>query len=832
MNPPRTSVFFRLTLISAAVASTLAAPAFAQTVAPQAPAAAPAAAPTTQAVDTVLVTGTRSRDRTALNTPVPVDILSAEDLRNAAGSNGELGSALSALLPSFNFQRQSNSGGADHVRSAQLRGMSPDQVLVLINGKRRHTAAVVNLESKVGKGTNPVDFNAIPVSAIKRVEVLRDGAGAQYGSDAVAGVINIILDDARTGGELELSTGTYRTKFDPTGKTITDGQNTQVRGKYGWALGDAGFVRAGAEIGAANPTNRAGRDEIPFFENQTPPNLALQGQRNYRAGEPKVDNAALWLNSAYDWTPDLKVYGFSTLTRRETEGAAFFRYPDSSANVPAIYPNGYLPRTTGTSTDFALTGGVKGASNLAGGEWLWDASLGYGRNSFDYGLANSANPSLGAATPRSFNLGNFTFEQATLNLDASREVNLGLAKPALFATGIELRRDGFSTSAGDAAAYATGPVTSSPAQSQGALALQPGDAIDVRRSVYGVFADLSADVSRELFVQGALRADRYSDFGSAVTGKLAARYAFTPAVALRGAVSSNFRAPSLAQENFSFTVTDFGTGGALASIRTLPANGRIARALGAPELKAEKSNNWSLGLTANPTRALSASLDLYEIRVKDRITLSERFSSAQLTSFIATNFGVAGVQGVNFFTNAVDTKTRGADLVITWTDRVAGGTARVSAASSYAKTELSNFKPVPAQLAALGVSGNLVGLEEQNTLTTAAPLTKHVLTAGWTGAQWGGTLRATRHGKATRVFDFGGGFTPTQQYDAKWQFDLEGEYRVSKQFSVAVGAVNIGDTYPTRSIADISYFGNFPYDVVSPIGFNGAYYYARVRYAF
>ena len=779
-------------------------------------------------LDTVLVTGTRSRDRTVLTSPSPVDILTAEDLQRAAGSDGTLAAALQALLPSFNVPRQSNSGGADHVRAAQLRGLSPDQVLVLVNGKRRHTTAVVNLESKVGKGTNPVDFNAIPVSAIKRIEVLRDGAGAQYGSDAVAGVINIILEDALSGGEIQLGAGAHRTKFAPTDQRITDGQTADLSLKAGVPIGEGGFLRGGVEASRRNPTNRAGLDQIPFFENQSPENLALLDKRNYRAGDPKLEQTSLWFNSAVPLNGDAQAYAFGTWSERRSNGAAFFRYPDSSANVSSIYPQGYLPETTGRDTDLSIAGGLQGSW---GNQWHYDTSLSFGRNAFDYGLSHSLNASLGEASPTTFHLGDYVFSQLTANLDATRELNLGLAKAATLALGAEVRRERFQTRPGDVASYQIGPFEA-PSGAQAGPGLQPADAANVSRQVAGIYADLSADLTSSLYGSAAVRWDHYSDFGSAATGKLSARYAFTPQVAARATVSTSFRAPSLAQSAFSFTVTDRGEGGALSQVRTLPVNNPVARALGATDLKAEKSRNFSLGLTAQPAKGLSVSLDAYQILVDNRITLSERLGGQALRDFIQTNFGIEGVDGVNFFTNAVDTRTRGVDFVTSWEGALANGKLQLTLAASHATTRLRAERPVPAQLAALGITTSLVGLEERNTLTTATPSNRTILSAQWRGSDWTVGSRLTRHGATTRVFDFGDGFTPTQTYAAVWQLDLEAELRLNPQLRLAIGAINVGDKYPTRSISDIAYFGNLPYDVLSPIGFNGASYYARLKYAF
>ncbi|WP_374402886.1 TonB-dependent receptor plug domain-containing protein [Niveibacterium sp.] len=785
----------------------------------------------TATIDSIVVTGSRSRSRTELTTPVPVDVLTQEDLRRAAPAGGDLGDALSALLPSFNFPHQSNSGGADHVRAAQLRGMSPDQVLVLVNGKRRHTTAVVNLESKIGKGTNPVDFNSIPINAVRRVEVLRDGAGAQYGSDAIAGVINVILDNASTGGEVEASYGAHHTDFEPTQETLTDGRTQQLQAKYGLRVGNnGGFARAGIEYAKRGATNRAGADQIPFFENQTPPNLALQGQRNYAPGDGESERTNLWFNSELPFAGDLTGYAFGTYTHADSSGAAFFRYPDSSANVPSIYPSGYRPQTTGINQDLSLVAGARG--KLAA-DWDFDASLNWGQNAFEYGVRNSLNASLGTDSPTRFHLGDFQFNQLSANFDATREVALpGFSAPATLALGAEARRESFETQAGDAASYAVGPIVDAPGGAQAGPGLQNGDAVSTSRNILGVYADLSGELTRKLFVNVAARYDHYSDFGDAITGKLSARYEVLPGYALRGSLSNNFRAPSLAQSGFSFTVTDRGDGGALSQVRTLPVSNPIAQALGAEDLKAEKSQNVSFGFTAQPAKGFDLSLDFYQIKVKDRITLSERISGDAVNDYLLATFGVTGLDGVNFFTNAVDTRTRGADLVASWKTPLVGGQFNFNVAASYSKTELTRIADTPAKLAALGVGNVLIGTEEKNTLTSAAPHRREVYTTTWTDSHWALLARLTRHGTTTRVFDFGDGYTPTQTYDAQYQVDAEVEYKFAGGLALALGGTNLTDAYPSRSIDDISYFGNLPYDVLSPIGMNGAYYYGRVRFSF
>jgi iron complex outermembrane receptor protein len=770
----------------------------------------PAPTGTEARLDTVIVTGTRAKDRTLLESASPVDVLFQDDLRRAAGPDGNLASALQTLLPSFNFPRQSNSSGADHVRAAQLRGLSPDQVLVLVNGKRRHSSAIVNLDSKLGKGTNPVDFNSIPVNAIKRIEVLRDGAGAQYGSDAIAGVINIILDNASSGGEIETTLGANRTQFEPTDQRIVDGQTAELRAKHGWSFDNGGSIRAGVEAKKRNSTNRSGFDDVAtqidfgFFDD-TPDNRALDGRRNYRPGEPELKDFNLWANAGLTLSGGQDLYGFATYNHRDSVGAAFYRYPDTAQNVKSIYPNGFRPETTGINQDLQVVGGVRGSLGEA---WSYDTSLTYGRNDFDYGVRRSVNASLGAASPTSFDLAEFASDQLTANVDLSHDIAIpGLAKPALLAFGGEYRREGFKTRAGDAASYAIGPVTTSPSGAQAGPGLQPSDAVDLSRNVYGIYGDLSADLTPTVFANAAVRYDHYGDAGGSTTGKLAGRWALAPEFALRAAASTNFRAPSLAQSGFSFSVTDRGDGGALTQVRTLPVNDPLAQSLGAKDLKAEKSRNFSIGLSSQPVPGLTLTLDAYRIDIDDRITLSERQSS--------------GADSVNFFTNAVDTRTRGVDLVASWLQPVLGGELRSTLASSWTNTSIREVS-----------SDALIGLETRNTLTDAAPKNRHIITFDWQGADLGVLARFTRHGETTRVFDFGGGFVPKQTYDAVWQVDLEGEWKLTKQWRLAVGGVNITDRYPERSSSDISYFNNLPYDVLSPIGFSGAYYYARLKYEY
>lgn len=760
-------------------------------------------------LDTVVVTGTRAKNRTVLDSSVPVDVLTAEDLKATGAVDGELGAALQTLLPSFSLPRQSNSGGADHVRAAQLRGMSPDQVLVLVNGKRRHTSAVVNDSSKIGRGTAPVDFNSIPISAIKRIEVLRDGAGAQYGSDAIAGVINIILDDAPEGGEISTTYGGYHTHQDAISKTTTDGQSSFTSAKAGARLGeDGGFIRGGAEFKNRNPTNRAGFDG---FADEP-------GQRNYVMGDGQARDINSWFNSELPLAAG-KAYSFGTYNHRDTTGAAFYRYPYEQ---PSFYPNGFLPQSLGENQDISGTAGFKG---LIGDLWDFDASVTHGRNIFDSSVRRTLNASLGSDSPTRFDTGEYELRQTVGNLDFTRELKLG-QRSFVFALGGEYRYENYLTRAGDEASYAGSGA-------DGASGLRPGETVDIDRNVFATYLDLAGDVTDRLFLDAAGRWERYDDAGSKLTGKLSARYKLTEDVALRGAISNNFRAPSLAQSGFQHTTSNFGDGGQLTDIRVLSVNDPIARSLGAEKLDPETSKNFSLGLTAQLSERFDMSLDVFHIAVKDRITLSQRIGSDALEQYVQDNFGVSGVHDVNFFTNAADTNTNGAELVFNYHQPFLSGKLGLTTAYTYNHTQVKSTKGTPSQLTSIGIGEDaLVGVEERNTLTDAAPRDRFVFSANWSDDLWGLMGRLTRQGETTRVFDFGDGDHPTQTYGAVWQLDAEAQYKVTRQLTVALGGNNILDKYPERSSSEINYGGNLPYDVLSPVGSNGAYYYGRATYTF
>ncbi len=549
-----------------------------------------------EVMDEVITIGTRSADRSVQESPVPVDIIDAAELRRSPNIAGELGGLLQSAVPSFSMPRQSNSDQTDIVRSAQLRGLSPDQVLVLVNGKRRHSNAVISTESKVGRGSAAVDFNNIPTSAIERIEVLRDGAAAQYGSDAIAGVINIVLKDKADGGDATVSYGAHVTDLDPVDAEITDGQTLTVSVNHGLTLAN-GFINLSAEYRDRSATNRSGFDQLPTIgfgefivpipSSGTPeaaPNDTLAGQRNYGLGDGESRDINLMFNAGFDLDSGFQLYSFGSYSDRDGEGYNFFRYPVSANNAISVHPEGFLPLGNVDVTDFSIAGGIKG--ELANG-WNVDASIVHGANEFSNGLKNSVNSSLGAASPTDFDTGEYEYSQSVLNFDAAKSYEYG-AVPVHVAAGLEFRFEDYSTEAGDPESYIAGTAVGCLAcltfgnddttkiGSQGGSGLQPSNIVNEDRFAYSVYLDLEFDISEDFLLSVAGRFEDYDDFGDTVNGKLAARYELTPGFAVRGSVSTGFRAPSLAQAFFAGTTTSFGVGGGLVQTLSLPVSDPVA----------------------------------------------------------------------------------------------------------------------------------------------------------------------------------------------------------------------------------------------------------------
>jgi len=778
-------------------------------------------------IEEIVTIGTRSQTRAVEDSLVPVDIITADDLVRSPNIAGELGGLLQAAVASFSMPRQSNSGYTDIVRSAQLRGLSPDQVLVLVNGKRRHVNSVISTESKVGRGSAAVDFNNIPTSAIERIEVLRDGAAAQYGSDAIAGVINIVLKDNAEGGNISVSYGGHITDLEPVDKSITDGETVTVSANHGFSSGN-GFINLSLEYRDRSSTDRASFDQLPtigFAEFIAPipssgtpeaaPNDALAGMRNYREGDGEASDINLMYNAGLDLDSGFELYSFGSYSERDGEGYNFFRYPVSANNVISVYPNGFLPISEADVTDFSVAGGITG--ELSGG-WLIDASVVHGFNEFSDGVKNTLNSSLGEASPTEFYRGEYEYSQTVLNFDVSRGMDLG-AIPVNAAAGLEFRFEDYSTKAGDPESYIAGTAVActvcitfgnsdvSKIGAQSGPGLTPDDEVDEDRFSWSAYIDLEFDITEDLLFSVAGRFEDYDDFGDTVNGKAAARYELFPGFAVRGSVSTGFRAPSLAQAFFTGTTTSYGTGGALVRTLSLPVTDPIAQENGAQALDAEESLSMSVGFTWSHDNGLSLTFDYFEVDIDDRIALSQNIPVD----------GVPGVGGVRFFTNVADTETTGFDVVASY--RHEGW--NLSVAYNNIDTDIVNN---PNRV--------IMGIEEQNTYETAPPEDKLILTGSWSNETISALVRATRFGETERIFDFGGGFEPQQVYGAEWSVDADIEYAINDNWSISAGGNNLLDEYPDLSIFDISYFGNLPYDVLSPIGVNGRFVYVRTNFSY
>jgi iron complex outermembrane recepter protein len=765
-------------------------------------------APADGELQSVVVTGTYAKNRRTIDSESPVDIISARELQ-ASGST-ELATVLGRLVPSMNFPRPSGADTSDAVRPAQLRGLSPDQTLVLVNGKRRYTSAVVNVNGTQGRGSAPVDLNAIPLAAIERIEVLRDGAAAQYGSDAIAGVINIILKKGADGGDVEIGYGEYKEG---------DGKQRTVRGSTGFSLGDQGWVRVAIEAAERDPTNRAGAD----LRNPREPRY---GQVSQRYGDPESHPRSIFVNSQYRVTDDIDWYAFANFGERKTSAAATWRtaYASTAANAPLrspLYPEGFLPLQNSTSTDQSLVTGLRG--ELSG--WRWDASLNYGSNKFRLNLDDTANLDLGAASPTHFYAGLLQNTQGLFNFDIAKEFPVAaFTGPLTVALGVEARHEQYEIGAGDVASY-------SGSGAQGFSGFRPVNAGKNSRHNKSIYANFEADITKQFSASAAVRHERYSDFGNTTSVKGSARYAFNPLVSLRATASSGFRAPSLAQQFYTITTTNFSViNGQNTPIETgtFAVGSPAADALGAQQLKAEKARNYSVGLQVQPSRNWSASVDAYQIDIDDRIALSTSMTlSPALRNTLASQGLLVGA--ARYFTNAIDTRTAGVDVVSTYRwDLASAGRYDFTLAYNRNKNSVQHVNDNPAILSANNLT--LIDRQTVNRLTVGSPKDKFSLATDYTLGAWNARGVITRYGSFTVPQN-----NPAQDqvYDQQWVLDLSASVKLGKHWRLSVGVDNVTDKYPDTitSVANLNLNGINLYSGWAPNGFNGRYYYAKAGYS-
>ncbi|MBG9998451.1 TonB-dependent receptor [Pseudoalteromonas sp. NSLLW24] len=816
-------------------------------------------------IEQISVIGSRRLGRTVEDSAVPIDIIGADALKNSGFT--ETNALLSSLLPSFNFPQASLTDGSDHVRPAQLRGLAPDHTLVLVNGKRRHSNALLNLNGSTGRGSSSVDLNAIPANAIARIEVLRDGAAAQYGSDAIAGVINIVLKSASSGGSVAAIYGANVTEMDGVpqlksvsegsdgnlafteggDRSLTDGQTLTLQGNMGFELGDNGFLNISTEYRDRHSTNRSDYDNRENYariddgsvDGALDPRELTVNRYNHNFGNGDVEDFSMFYNAGYQLTNEVDLYSFGSYSKREGEGGGFYRRASDSRNIEEVYPDGFLPVITSDINDFSLALGAKGFVS----EWNYDVSAVYGQDAFEFGVINSLNTSYGPTSQTSFDAGTLTYDQLTLNVDFSREVDVSFLESSVnVAVGAEYRREGYQIDAGEEASYAQGTfgpggaVTDPVDGPFGAAGAQvfpgftPESEGDNSRHNVSLYIDLETYLTDDWNLAVAARYEDYSDFGDTLNGKIATRYSLTEDLALRASVSTGFRAPSLQQQYFTSVATVF-VDGEPTETGTFAPSSDVAKALGSPGLDAEEATNYGVGFTWSTDFNFSLSVDYYQILIDDRIVLSNNLSGDAIADLLQ---GTGANQG-RFFLNAIDSKTRGVDVVASYNVATDGyGDLAFNLGYNYGKNEVTDIIDPPAELQGAGFDqDNLFSGNELRRFEVSTPRNKYNLSATWTNDDIRTTLRATRYGETQDPSDIP---ERNEVLKPKWITDLDIAYSLSENVSLSLGANNIFDVYPdaTReNVDDVTTFSRlFAYSSFSPYGFNGRYVYGKIEMKF
>ena len=854
----------RIFLASTALAT--ASPAFAQSV------IMPDQAAESDSADagTIIVTGVRGAPRTVAESPAPIDVIGADKLQTTGSA--EFGEALSKLLPSLNFG-STNAGVFSIGRPVTNRGLSPGYTLVLVDGKRRHNGAFLNNSPTDTSGVNPVDLDFIPTSAIDRIEVLKDSAAAQYGTDAIAGVINIQLAKKEglsgdfTYGTLYGANGSpnswkgsirYGTKIGNAGGFLTISGDIRKRGGAWWNLPATDTNLYGL------PADRTIDQVIAtsgLTRAQVEANIAAANARNAQwsrdgahNGDPQIKAFNLSYNAELPVTDHVTLYSFGTYGERDAQIGNNFRRPNGTANFTALFPDGYYPLNNIAENDFQFVGGLRGT--LIG--WDYDVSSSFGRNYSHQFSKLSIRPSLGPTGPTQWsNLANFEFRQWTHNIDLHRSVDIGLAKPLEISIGGEYRLDRFRTFAGDPLAYQPATYSFKPGDQQydwnvgraaspvvqGAIVLSPADEADIGRKVYAGYVDLGLYPTDAWYVGAAVRAEHYSDgSGSPVGLKLNSRFEVTPTLAIRGTVGTGFRAPSLTQIGYAQTDgrTSLFFNAATGQTELRPtvaklvtADSTIGQLLGAKPLKAEKSWNAGLGFVFTPTTALSITLDGYYIRIKDRIERTGRLFGPGISAILAAN-GLADIEQAEYFINAADTETKGFDLVADYS-RTLGDFGKIGAtlAFNYSRTKVTDVVATPSQLFAangaslLGAGSVFFGGDKIGELEVLQPHTKLVSTLNWSKGIFGLSVTATRYGKYTQRTAAG----DDRHFGAKIITDASVSAKVTDFATLSVGATNLFDVRPETNGPGSPQTGQGYYGP-SPFNPAGGYYYGRIALAF
>lgn len=764
------------------------------------------ASPSTAELDTVIVTGTRGSSRTQFDTMAPIDVFSAEDVRGVESS--DVNDILAQLVPSFVVQRLPMADGQVFVRPATLRALSPDHTLVLVNGRRFHRSATLG-----GRGAQGPDLSQIPAAAIKRIEVLRDGAAAQYGSDAIAGVINIILDD-RTGGSAALNASEY---------SEGDGTAWGAELGYGFALGEAGVLRLFAEHSTSDPTSRSRqRPDARAFQ-EAHPELDVPDPVQ-RWGQPELESTRMGFNLELGVGATTTLYGYGLYGSSEGVSDFNWRNPDTNSelyrqvdvfpgwDLRTLYPVGFSPQYGNDSEDLQVLAGLRGMF----GAIDWNASVSHGSSRIDYTLDNSINGSLGPDSPTRFFLGNLEQAETNFNLDFVHQWTLSaLADPVNVAFGAEHRKETYTVGQGDAASWAIGPgaaagLAPNASGAPGFSASQAGKWDQISNAAY---VDVEVPLGARFAVGGALRYEDFSEFGDTLNGKLSARWEIAEGVALRGAWSTGFRAPTPGQLYATSTTQGLDTNTLLVfNTGRLSPDDPIAQALGAQALRPEESESQTLGLAWQGPAGFSGSLDVYRVAVDDRFSSSP---SQVVPDGIANPMRYTSVY---WFTNDFDTVTKGVDLVAHHRSRPAFGELGLTLAWNHNKTEV-----------AAGSTGVATNPNQKRIFEERLPRNKGSFTANLSQDRWDWMARARYYGAWT---DSTGNATGEifQRFDDMLMFDVAATWNMTEALSLRVGVDNVFDRYPDEAVFQASrgliYSRNAPYDT------DGRNVYARLRLEF
>ena len=816
-------------------------------------------------IENVVVTGTRSKPRTLLESPTPVDIIDVKKIAEN-GAQVNVNQILNYVAPSFTSTTQSLGGGTDMTDPISLRGLTPDQVLVLVNGKRRYNSALLNVNGTFGKGTVGTDLNSIPVSSIDRIEILRDAAAAQYGSDAVAGVINIILKTSINKFSATITGGEYISKNSAQGKTSKDGEAVQVGLNYGIPLSEkGGYINFSATFDRRNPTNRGGMYQGSIYKEYTSGapvdktdeflETTHTNRRDYSLiiGQSKALNGQVAYNASLPLNTQTEVYSFGIFGYRNSTASQFYRYPNSENNVPSIYPLGFRPQAEVSIYDKSATIGIKGM--FIG--WKMEVSNTFGQNTFTNKAKNTLNASLGELSPTSFRGGKLQFTQNVVNVDMSKKFNW--LSDVGIAWGGEYRYERYQIIAGEEASYANyamgreivnpdgsislvpdingtipmkfGPdgKTSIPGGAQGNAGFSPQNATDSQRNSLAAYTDVEINFNQSFLVDLAGRYEYYNDFGSTVNGKIALRYKISNSFNFRGSGSTGFRAPSLQQRYYSSTGTSYVNGN-MYEVGTFTNDSKVAQLLGIPKLKPEKSRSLSAGLSAKVGR-FHFSLDGYFTRINDKIVYTDLFSGdpngSSSEKEIYQILQQAGAQKARFFANAVDTETKGIDAVLSYNTLLGNGKLFIDLAGTISYTQ---------QVGSIHTSRLLKDKKDiyfSNSskvyLENVIPNQKFNISLTYAIQKWNLFLRNNYFGGVTEPSNI---LSNQQYYNPRWITDASIAYKLTDFLKLTVGANNLFNCYPEKVAKKAnSNQGQFVYSrYVSQFGFNGRYIFTRLNF--